>query len=373
MATTTLGRTFDTPDGKTFRPSMFVTLTLPSYGRVGPDGAPLDPRSYDYRRAARDAMHFGELVDRFWQNLRRACGWPVQYFAAVEPQTPPRPAPARGHPRHHPPHPHPAGRRRHLPPGLVASRTTSEVYPRHRPPSGTTAPAATSTHAPAPRSPTWERGTGRDRRRPGRQPAHVVRFGARGLDVQGVVPGTERGRGLPDLPGQVPDQGRRRMPRTRHRRRRRARRRLTEELRWTPCSSRCSNWLLYGVQPEGAHAELVPGCCPGKAHRRHTLGYAGRRCLVSRKWTGKKLDDYRDARRAHVMRALGAIGIRVDRDTDEDPDHTRYSWALVGPNDPDPPDRIELLLRAIHQRRRWRAQYDRARSATDDHEERRPA
>ena len=145
-------------------------------------------------------------------------------------------------------------------------------------------------------------------------------------------------------------------------------RRLTEELRWTPCSSRCANWLLYGVQPEGTHAELVPGCCPGKAHRRHTLGYAGRRCLVSRKWTGKKLDDYRDARRAHVMRALGAIGIRVDRDTDEDPDHTRYSWALVGPNDPDPPDRIELLLRAIHQRRRWRAQYDRARSATDDHD-----
>ena len=86
MATTTLGRTFDTPDGKTFRPSLFVTLTMPSYGKVGPDGAPLDPRSYDYRRAARDAIHFGELVDRFWQNLRRACGWPVQYFAAVEPQ-----------------------------------------------------------------------------------------------------------------------------------------------------------------------------------------------------------------------------------------------------------------------------------------------
>jgi hypothetical protein len=73
------------------------------------------------------------------------------------------------------------------------------------------------------------------------------------------------------------------------------------------------------------------------------------------------------------MRALGAVGIRVDRDTDEDPDHTRYSWALVGPNDPNPPDRMELLLRAITQRRRWRAQYDRARSATDDHAQRRPA
>jgi len=120
------------------------------------------------------------------------------------------------------------------------------------------------------------------------------------------------------------------------------------------------------VGPENPKPGMVPGQCRGKEHKRENLGYGGRRCLVSRKWTGKKLDDYRDARRAHVMRALGAIGIRVDRDTDEDPDHTRYSWALVSPNDPDPPDRIELLLRAIHQRRRWRAQYDRARSATDD-------
>jgi hypothetical protein len=89
-------------------------------------------------------------------------------------------------------------------------------------------------------------------------------------------------------------------------------------------------------------------------------------CLVSRKWTGRTLDDYRDARREHVTRMLGAVGIRVDRDTDEDPDHTRYTWALVGPTDPNPPDRTELLLRAINQRRRWRAEYDRARSAIGD-------
>ena len=86
MRATTLGRTFPTPDGKVYRPSTFATLTMPSYGPVGPDGAPVDPGTYDYRRAARDAVHFGALVDRFWQNLRRACGWPVQYFAAVEPQ-----------------------------------------------------------------------------------------------------------------------------------------------------------------------------------------------------------------------------------------------------------------------------------------------
>ena len=36
----TVGKTYTAPDGKTFRPSLFVTLTCPSYGRVGEDGAP---------------------------------------------------------------------------------------------------------------------------------------------------------------------------------------------------------------------------------------------------------------------------------------------------------------------------------------------
>ena len=39
----TVGKTYTAPDGKTFRPSLFVTLTCPSYGRVGEDGAPADP------------------------------------------------------------------------------------------------------------------------------------------------------------------------------------------------------------------------------------------------------------------------------------------------------------------------------------------
>ena len=65
---------------------MFLTLTLPSYGKVSSTGAPLNPESYDYRRAALDALHFPKLVDRFWQNLRRCAGYKVQYFAAVEPQ-----------------------------------------------------------------------------------------------------------------------------------------------------------------------------------------------------------------------------------------------------------------------------------------------
>ena len=82
----TVGKTYTSPDGKTFRPSLFVTLTCPSYGKVTSDGTPVDPASYDYLRAARDALHFAALFDRFIQNLRRLVGYDVQYFAAVEPQ-----------------------------------------------------------------------------------------------------------------------------------------------------------------------------------------------------------------------------------------------------------------------------------------------
>jgi hypothetical protein len=86
MSDRTVGSTFTTPDGKTYRPSMFITLTLPSYGRVRKDGTPVDPQSYDYHRAALDALHFPRLVDRFWQNLRRCAGYHAQYFACVEAQ-----------------------------------------------------------------------------------------------------------------------------------------------------------------------------------------------------------------------------------------------------------------------------------------------
>jgi hypothetical protein len=39
--------------------------------------------SYDYTRAARDALHFAALSGRFTQNLRRRVGYDVQYFAAA--------------------------------------------------------------------------------------------------------------------------------------------------------------------------------------------------------------------------------------------------------------------------------------------------
>jgi hypothetical protein len=83
----TVGRTFTGRDGRTYRPSMFVTLTLPSYGRVTPGrGVPVDPAGYDYTRAARDAVALSRLLDRWVQNLRRCAGYRVQYFAVIEAQ-----------------------------------------------------------------------------------------------------------------------------------------------------------------------------------------------------------------------------------------------------------------------------------------------
>jgi hypothetical protein len=78
----TLGQVF----AGRYRPSTFLTLTLDSYGRVDAQGAAVDPDRYDYRRAARDAIHFPALLDRFWQNTRRCVGWDVQYFGTIEPQ-----------------------------------------------------------------------------------------------------------------------------------------------------------------------------------------------------------------------------------------------------------------------------------------------
>ena len=43
ISSRTVGKTYTAPDGKTFRPSLFVTLTCPSYGPVGEDGSTRRP------------------------------------------------------------------------------------------------------------------------------------------------------------------------------------------------------------------------------------------------------------------------------------------------------------------------------------------
>jgi hypothetical protein len=126
---------------------------------------------------------------------------------------------------------------------------------------------------------------------------------------------------------------------------------LAEALRYEPCSARCANWLRYGIQPKNPRAGLTPGACKGKAHRREHLGYAGRRVLVSRKWSGKTLADHRADRRNWLLATLGQ--------TATDPD--RYSWEAVAPGDPDFMENARRLLHVVADRQHWHASLAEAR------------
>jgi hypothetical protein len=337
----TVGKTYTTPDGKTFRPSLFVTLTCPSYGRVRDDGTPADPGTYDYARAARDALQFAALFDRFIQNLRRFLGYDVQYFAAVEPQ------------RRLAPHIHLAMR------GTVSRadlrRVLAATYHQVWWPD-TSVVRFDGDHLPVwdehgctyvdPYTGevllTWEDAL--DAIGDEDEPLHVARFGDR-FDAQGVLAGSRDaarciGYLTKYLTKQVADC---------HQAQTDAERahaeRLAEALRYEPCSPRCANWLRYGIQPKNARTGLVPGACKGKAHRREHLGYAGRRVLVSRKWSGKTLADHRADRKNWLTATLG---ISVT-------DPARYAWEPVTPGDPDHMEHARRLLHVVADRQRWQA------------------
>jgi hypothetical protein len=331
-----------------FRPSMFVTLTCDTYGRVRDDGTPLDTATYNYRRAARDAVHFSSLVDRWWQNLRRVVGWDVQYFATVEPQ------------KRAAPHLHTAlrGSIPHEVIRQVTEATYHQVWwPNHDQLAyrGDRLPVwdmrVKSFVDPETREPLqqWD-----DAIEDVEEPAHVVTFG-RQVHSKGILGGTEEaGRHIGYLTkyltkstGEVVEAG--------SARQREHHDRLHAELSITPCSPRCAVWLLYGIQPHGATARTTPGHCKGRAHRRTTLGLPGRRVLVSRKWSGKTLVDHKADRKAFVREMLAAVGIeKPEQDT------SRLIWRKIDPGDRDAPPRAHLLMRAIAERITWKAEYDRA-------------
>ncbi|GAA1015531.1 hypothetical protein Aple_050530 [Acrocarpospora pleiomorpha] len=362
MADTTVGPSFTARDGRVHRPSMFVTLTLPSYGRVK-DGLPLDPDGYDYVRAARDALHFAKLVDRFIQNLRRTSGFKVQYFGAVEAQ------------KRLAPHVHLAIRGA-IPRALireVAAATYHQVwwpsiatvrYDGDRMPVWV-ADADAGEHASVRGDwvdpdtgevlPTWAEALDAIGADPSAVPAHVVRLGDQ-LDIQGLTgdsPDADaRSRYLAKYltkslsAGVLEGRGRVRRARRAHLGR------LVEVLRWEPCGSRCANWLRYGIQPEGAHAGLVPGLCRGKAHRSERAGYGGRRCLVSRLWSGKTLADYKAERRAWVVAALGLPAGDADAGAN-------LVWERLSSGDPSLPSPALRLLRLVAERVRGRTEIER--------------
>jgi Replication initiator protein, pSAM2 len=343
----TLGKTYTAPDGTTFRPSMFVTLTCPSYGRVDHTGVPVDPAAYDYDQAAKDALTFAALFDRFIQNLRRYLGTDVQYFAAVEPQ------------RRLAPHIHIALRgtiarselRRVLaatyhqvwwPDPPVRYRDGDELPVWHDATGGYVDPATGEI------LPTWDQAL--DAIGSYDLPWHVARFGDR-FDAQGVLAGSkDAARCVGYLTKYLTKQvGDCHPARTGAEHDHAAR--LAEALRYQPCSPTCANWLRYGIQPKGARPGQASGACKGKAHDPDHLGYAGRRVLVSRKWSGKTLADHRAARKEWLLKTLGVSAT----------DPARYAWEPVAPADPDYLDHARRLLHAVADRARWQAALNEAR------------
>jgi len=353
MTPTTLGRTFASSDGKIYRPSLFVTLTLPSYGKVR-DGVPVDPRTYDYARAARDALHFSKLVDRFVQNLRRVAGYDVQYFATVEPQ------------KRFAPHLHMAIRGT-LPRAEVkqiAAATYHQVWwpqvdevrfaddhlPVWQDGAGYLDPATGEV------LPTWDQALDQLDADEHAKPLHVIRFGDQ-VDVKGVLAGTPDAdqcirylsKYLTKSLGDTLD--------TDNPAQHEHAARMVEALRYEPCSPACPNWLRYGVQPKGAKPGMAPGRCRSKAHKPDHLGYGGRRVLVSRKWSNKTLAEHRQDRRTWVLEALGQ--------RDETPDPHRYLWRPVPAGDANVAPLSLRLLRSVAERQRWRAHMDQLQAQAD--------
>jgi hypothetical protein len=348
----TIGRVF----AGRYRPSTFLTLTLDSYGRVDADGAAVNPDTYDYRRAARDAIHFPALLDRFWQNTRRCVGWEVQYFGTVEPQK-------RGAPHFH------AAIRGAIPRAelrAITAATYHQVWwPNHDqvvytdgrlPVWDARAKAFTDPDTGQP-LPTWDEACAELT-----EPAHVVRFGQQ-VHVKGILGGTEEaGRHIGYLTkyitksvGQAAGLDENATDRQRDHAAR-----LHAEFAITPCSPRCAVWLLYGIQPKGARHSMTPGRCKGKAHQPEHLGIAGRRVLVSRKWSNKTLEDHRAERTEFVRQLLEQAGLQPAQGVEDGP----YLWERPAPTDPDIPPRPVLLLHAIAERQRWKAEYTAAQLAT---------
>ena len=362
---TSVGRTFTDPKtGAVFRPSMFITLTLPSYGRIVPGtGIPADAYSYDYRRAALDALFFPRLVDRWWQNLRRCAGYKVQYFAAVEPQ------------KRLAPHLHTALR------GAIPRQTLRQVtaatyvalwwpsidtvrydawrgdqLPQWDPVMGRYFDPDTGALLPS-----WEEALDAVD-----EPMHVARFGSQ-LDLKGIIGGSDEShRAVSYLckyltkavaetytDDEIPDPGYEAHID-----------RLHAHVWWLPCSETCTNWLRYGINPKDPRPGLAPGQCDSKAHDRDCLGLGGRRVLVSRHWTGKTLTEHR-ADRSDVVRAvLEEAGIeppearRLAADVLDEDGLPRFVWEDVPVEER---DYATTIARSVEQRRAWRDQYELAK------------
>lgn len=370
MSDRTVGRELTAPSGKTYRPSMFLTLTLPSYGRVRSDGTPVDPGTYDYRRAALDAMHFSRAVDRFWQNLRRCAGYKVQYFSTVEEQ------------QRLTPHLHAAVRG--VVPRSVVMQVIAATYdqvwwpPFDEPVYTTRMPVWDERHlsyvCPWTGAPlaTWEESMdeldAQLEADPSTEPAHVVRFGKQ-ADYKWFIPGSSR---TDRVVGYLTKYLTKSIVDTYHPESTTARQRdhidqLMAEVKRLPCSPECSNWLIYGIQPRDADGHETPGACPRAAHDEENLGCGGRRVLVSRDWTSKTLTEHKADRVAVVREALREAGIEFEETdrfsaTQQDDEGTvRFMWEPVNPTTLPPAARSAVLVASIREHQHRQRLYEEAK------------
>ncbi len=370
-----VGRTFSAPDGTVYRPSMFVTLTLGSYGKVIPGakgrhvagaGTPVDPASYDYRRAAVEALFFPRLFDRWVQNLRRCAGYRVQYFGAIEPQ------------RRLAPHIHLALRGA-IPRRVLRAVTRATYLQLWWPPFDQAAyadpdrfpewdPREQAYRDPDTGFPlrTWEQALDELDADPAARPAVMMRFGSQ-VDIAGIIaPSPDADRSIryltkyltksvaetytdPDHPDHLYEAHIAR---------------LHSQVRWLPCSPECANWLRYGIQPRRAGPGLMPGMCGSGAHDRENLGLGGRRVQVSRAWSGKTLTEHRADRAAVVRQVLEAAGIappdadRMAAGTIAADGLPRFVWEDMPVVDR---DYVRVVLASVREAHRWRAEYDHAK------------
>ena len=370
-----MGRTFTAPDGTTYRPSMFVTLTLGSYGQVIPGqkharvrgaGTPVHPAAYDYRRAAVEALLFPRLFDRWMQNLRRCAGFKVQYFGAIEPQ------------RRLAPHIHVAMRgaiprqvirkvtratylQLWWPPFEQPVYTDPDRYPQWDPEAGTYRDADTGFPLP-----TWEEALDDLAGDEDAEPAVVMRFGSQ-LDIQGIIaPSADADRSIRYLTKYLTksvsetyaDPEHLDPPYEAHIDR------LHEQVLYLPCSEACANWLRYGIQPKDAGPGLFPGGCASKAHDRENLGLGGRRVQVSRAWSGKTLSEHKADRATVVREVLKEAGIeapdadRMAADVLAEDGLPRFVWE-------DAPvvqrDYVTVVMASVLEAHRWRQEYQAAK------------
>ena len=300
-----------------WRPSTFLTVTMPSYGRVLEDGTPANPSSYDYRRAALDALHMPKLWDRLVQNLRRTAGYRVQYFAAVEPQ---KRLAAHVH----------AAIRGAIPRSVLRQVLTATYHQLWWP--AFDQPVYDQTGWPVWRETadgagsyvdpdsgaaltTWDQALDRIDADPHVQPAHVRRFGKQ-HDIQGLIAGPKSEKAIGYLTKYLTKSIAQGAGDELTDRQQAHAERLHGEIRWLPCSPGCANWLRYGIQPDHAAPDTRPDGQP------------------------------------------------------------RWRWEPITRTDPDAPSYLQVVMQLIEQRAAWRDQYQQAKnragpepgihSATDD-------